>query len=355
MIETTPVRVLSAIDELPDYIAGKAEPEAAKLSSNELPYPPLPEVAAAMTNALLNINRYPTVKAQDLLADLADLYGVNSSWLVAEGGSVVLLGRALQMVATRGKTVIYPWRSFEAYPIMVQVTEARQIRVPLGADGANDLSAMAAAVTEDTAAVIVCTPNNPTGSSVTDRDFRAFMADIPPEVLVILDEAYVEFDDSAHRVDGLALVRDYPNLLDLRTFSKAYGLAGARVGYGIAQPSLIRALGKVTAPFSVSAPSLAGARAALKFRNELAVRVEQIKHEREWIISELRRAGWQVPQSQGNFFWLPAHGFEAEELGQVLQGQAILTRVFPEGVRISIGTPKQNRWLVQVLCELRRG
>lgn len=348
------VEIRPEILSLPAYVPGRPAPaEAAKLSSNENPYPPIPEVIAAMTKALMDANRYPEMTSQTLAKAVAAFHGLKEDWIVCEDGSVALLAKAIQMVAEPGDEVIMPWRSFEAYPIIVQTVGAKLVQVPLTSKWAHDLNAMAQAIGENTRAILLCTPNNPTGGSLTEAELAEFMAKVPSRVLVILDEAYVDFDESPDKVDGVAAVKRWPNLISARTFSKAYGLAGMRVGYAIAHPNLAQSLRAVATPFAVNLAAQAGAVAALENQEIMRNRVKQICGERDATITALRRVGWQIPESNANFFFLPATDFDANELAQVLNGQGLITRPFPEGLRISLGTPAQNRKLVQVLTALR--
>lgn len=348
------VQIRPDILTLPAYVPGKPAPaEAAKLSSNENPYPPIPEVIAAMTKALMDANRYPEMTSQTLAEAIAGFHGLDPEWIVCEDGSVALLAKAVQMVAQVGDEVIMPWRSFEAYPIIVQTSGATMVQVPLTAKWEHDLTAMAAAINEKTRAILLCTPNNPTGGSLTAAQLEEFMSQVPSRVLVILDEAYVDFDETPTKVDGVEAVKRWPNLISARTFSKAYGLAGMRVGYAIAHPELAKSLMAIATPFAVNLAAQAGAVAALENQEIMRNRVRQICGERDDTIAALRKAGWQVPNSNANFFFLPAGDFESAELAAVLAGQGLITRPFPEGLRISLGTPAQNRKLVEIMTTLR--
>jgi histidinol-phosphate aminotransferase len=231
-----------AVAALPAYVpGGRVAPGAAafKLSSNENPYPPLPSVVAAIADAAADVNRYPDMYATELVEALADRLGVTAAEVVVGNGSVAVLAHVLQTVVEPGDEVVYPWRSFEAYPIAVAVAGGTSVQVPLltgEGRGRLDLRAMAAAVTERTRVVLVCTPNNPTGPVVHRDEVDAFLAAVPSDVLVVLDEAYLEFVRDPQAPDGLAVYAKHPNVVLLRTFSKAYGLAGLRVGYAVARP-----------------------------------------------------------------------------------------------------------------------
>jgi histidinol-phosphate aminotransferase len=216
------------------------------------------------------------------------------------------------------------------------------VTVPLS-DAHLDLTAMAAAITDRTRLVLLCSPNNPTGPALAESEVKAFLEAVPPRVLVVLDEAYAEFVDDPAAVDGTTLLASYPNLLVLRTFSKAYGLAGLRVGYALAgDPKVAAALRQVHLPFAVSIAAQAAALASLEVEPVLLERVAQIVAMREPLRRELLAMGWDVPPSQGNFVWLPA-GEDSVRVSQVFEDHSVLVRCFAgDGLRITIGTPSDN-------------
>ena len=224
-----------ALDDIPVYKPGKpAESDHLKLSSNENPYPPLPGVMERATKELERVNRYPDAGTTDLYAALARRYDLPPERFAASTGSVAVLFSLLTAFCETGDEIIYAWRSFEAYPIGADLTGARTIRVPLRPDATHDIDAMAAAVTERTRVILVCSPNNPTGPVVTQAELERLVDAVPDDVIVVVDEAYNEFVRQEDAASGLALAEDHPNVVVLRTFSKAYGLAGLRVGYAIA-------------------------------------------------------------------------------------------------------------------------
>ncbi len=332
-----PVRLRPEIAALPAYRQGK--PAAAggyKLSSNENPFPPLPGVLEAIQSAL-DVNRYPDATAADLREALAARFGVDPLDLHIGAGSVSLLTQFITAAAGHGDEVVYAWRSFEAYPGQVVVAGATGVHVPLRADGGHDLAAMAAAVTDRTRVVLVCTPNNPTGVVVTRDEFADFMSRVPHDLLVILDEAYVEFCRDPDAVDGAELLGRYPNLVVLRTFSKAWGLAGLRLGYAVGPAHVLDAARASAIPLSVTGVAQAAGIAALAHETELLERVDHLVERRERISDGLRGLGIPVPISQGNFVWLP-FGQDTIEAAAMLEAAGIAARVFPgEGIRLSIG------------------
>ncbi|MDQ4051973.1 MAG: histidinol-phosphate transaminase, partial [Actinomycetota bacterium] len=293
---------------IPAYVPGKPPVprdglRTYKLSSNENPYPPLPGVVEAAEAAVTVMNRYPDMGNSALYAALSARLGVPPNHLAAGTGSVALIYQLLNAFCDPGDEVVYAWRSFEAYPIAVTAAGATSVQVPVTTDGRHDLAAMAAAVTDRTRVVLVCTPNNPTGPAVTQTELGGLLAAVPPHVVVVVDEAYVEFVRMDDAVDGLATYRAHPNVVLFRTFSKAYGLAGFRVGYAVAHEPIAAALRAVGLPFGVSAVAQAAAVASLEAEPALFERVDALVAERERVVAGLREVGWQVPAPQGNFVW----------------------------------------------------
>jgi histidinol-phosphate aminotransferase len=213
---------------------------------------------------------------------------------------VGVLGQIVTATAGPGDEVVHAWRSFEAYPIVVRLAGAHGAAVPLAPDGRHDLPAMAAAVTERTRLVLVCSPNNPTGPVVHADELDRLLEAVPPDVLVLIDEAYVEFVRDPKAPDALALQRARPNVVVLRTFSKAYGLAGLRVGYAVAHPAVAAALRKTALPFGVSSVAQDAAVASLAASQQLAERVAALVAERARVLDALGRQGWQLPDSHAN-------------------------------------------------------
>lgn len=336
---TPPAR--RALDDIPVYRPGKpAESDDLKLSSNENPYPPLPGVMEKATEALGRVNRYPDAGLANLYAALSRTYDLPQERFAASTGSVAVLFSLLNAFCEQGDEIIYAWRSFEAYPIGADLTGARTIRVPLRPDATHDIAAMAGAVTDRTKVVIVCTPNNPTGPVVTHAELEQLVDAVPDDVIVVVDEAYAEFvrrDDAAR---GLALAADHENVVVLRTFSKAYGLAGLRVGYAVAAPDVAESIRKATAPFSVTDVAQAAAIASLDEAAALGDRVEAIVAERVRVLAALHDQGWEVPDSQANFVWLPL-GEDALDFAAACDPVSV--RPFAgDGVRVSIGEPAVN-------------
>ena len=346
---TTTVRIRPDVAALPAYVPG-ARPDAAgavkiaKLSSNELPFPPQDAVVEAITRAVAGVNRYPEMTGETLTQALAHRWDVEVEQVVVGNGSVALIQHLLDAVCQPGDEVVIPWRSFEAYPICVAVAGARAVRVPLTPDARHDVPAMLAAITPRTRVVMACTPNNPTGTILTARELAELVAGVPRDVVVLVDEAYLDFVTAPEVGDALTLLAGAPNLVVSRTFSKAHALAGMRVGYLVCEPGLAAAIRSVATPFGVNLPAQTAAVAALG-QTELgrtAERSAAVAAERDRVVASLRTQGWEVPEAHGNFFWLGV-GEETMALSEHFRAAGILVRPFAgEGVRVSIGTTSDN-------------
>lgn len=349
-----------AIAAIPAYVAGKPPAprpgqQVFKLSSNENPYPPLPGVVEAAEAAVARMNRYPDMGNTALYAALAEKLGVAPEQLAAGTGSVAVLYHLLQAFCEPGDEVVHAWRSFEAYPIAVSANGATSVRVPVTETGRHDLAAMADAVTERTRVVLVCTPNNPTGTAVSDAELRDFVARVPSRVLVVVDEAYREFVRDEDPVDALALAAEHANVAVMRTFAKAYGLAGFRVGYLVAHPDVATAVRACALPFGVSSVAQAAAVASLDAEEALLERVDALVAERERVLGTLARQGWTVPEAQGNFVWLPL-GDRSLEFAAAAEQAGISVRPFAgDGVRVSIGEPEGNDVFLEVAAAWQAG
>lgn len=317
------------------YRQGRPAPaESFKLSSNENPFEPLPAVLEAISRP--SINRYPDATAAALGARLAERFAVDAGSVHVAAGSVSILAQLILAAAGPGDEVVYSWRSFEAYPGLVTVAGASSVMVPNNPEHGHDLEAMAAAVTERTRVVIVCSPNNPTGTVVAQAEFESFMAAVPSTVLVVLDEAYAEFVSDTEAVKGESLFGRYSNLVVLRTFSKAYGLAGLRVGYAVGPRYILDAARATTIPLSVTEQAQGAAIASLDHETELLERVAVLKDRRDEAWRLVTEAGLVVPRSQANFLWL-ASGESTDAVNEVLLRHGLVARVLGEGIRVSIG------------------
>ena len=333
------MRVRPEIAALPAYQQGKqAGVDAYKLSSNENPFDPLPGVLEAV-HAATALNRYPDATAGRLRQRLAERFGVDDRSVHVAAGSVSILAQLVLATSGPGDEVIFAWRSFEAYPWLAVVAGATPVQVPLTDEARHDLPAMAAAVTPRTRAVLVCSPNNPTGPIVTQAEFDAFADAVPDDVLIILDEAYAEFVTDPDSVDGLRVLgaEGRANVVVLRTFSKAFGLAGLRIGYAIGHPRILDAARSTSIPLSVTALAEEAALASLDAEEALLERVRTIAERRDRLAAALRAAGWRIPAAQGNFVWLPA-GDESLAVAAAFDQAGLIVRPFAgDGLRISVG------------------
>ena len=349
-------RLRAAVAALPAYVAGRKATgdHVAALASNESHYPPLPSVLAAIAAAAGRVNRYPDMASLALRERLAEANGVGVDEIAVGPGSVGVLAQLVAAVCDAGDDVVFAWRSFEAYPILCQIAGAGAVRVPLTTDERHDLPAMAAAITVRTRAVLLCSPNNPTGTAISLEELAAFLEVVPPSVLVVLDEAYREFMDAD--LDTVALFREYPNLCLLRTFSKAYGLAGLRVGYAIARPEIAEGLRRTQVPFSVSGVAEAAAIAALDAESAVAERVASVTAERPRVEAAARALGWDVPAGAANFVWLRTGDDERLRLVAAFDAAGIMVRGYAgDGVRVTLADRDSNDRVLAVLAAFDRG
>jgi histidinol-phosphate aminotransferase len=327
---------------LPSYVPGRAVPGAIKLASNEVPYGPLPGVVEAVADAAAHAHRYPDMGVVALREALAERLGVDPDRVATGCGSVALTEHLAKATCHDGDEIVHAWRSFEAYPIIVAATGATGVRVPNTAGHGHDLAAMAAAVTDRTRLVFVCNPNNPTGTALRRAELDRFLDAVPADVLVVLDEAYREFVTDRDVPDALAAYGDRPNVVVLRTLSKAWGLAGLRIGYLIGPAEVTAAVRKVVTPFSTSGVAQAAALAALSAGAEMARRVGLVVAERDRVEITMRKAVPDVPPSQSNFVWLPL-GDGAAPFAAACERAGVIVRPFAgDGVRVTIGTPEEN-------------
>ena len=338
-------RFRSVLDQFASYKPGRrvsnAQGQSFKLASNESPFGPLPSVAKAITAAAGEVNWYPDNRAEALTEAIARRHDVPPAHIALGCGSVGVVQQLLAAAAEPGTEVLYAWRSFEAYPILVPLTGATDVRVPLR-DEAHDLGAMADAITPRTRVIFVCNPNNPTGTVVRSGELAEFLGRVPPDCLVVLDEAYADYVRDPGVPNGIDLYRDHPNVAVLRTFSKAHGLAGLRVGFLIGQEPVAAAARSTMLPFTVNALAQTAAAASLAAEAELHERVELAVKERARVRDELLAQGWTVPPTEANFVWLRL-GDDTQDFAAVCAEAGISIRAFgDEGARISVGTPEAN-------------
>ncbi|MCH4209031.1 histidinol-phosphate transaminase [Bifidobacterium sp.] len=347
------------IDGIPAYRQGKSAPRTQgrrsfKISSNENPFMPLPGVVEEIRQRSLGrINRYPDMRGWELVERLAALDGVEPENVVLGCGSSEVITQLVSLVAGPGDEIVYPWRSFEAYPIIVAGAGATSVQVPNRPDGSHDIDGIIGALNEHTRLVILNNPNNPTATSLSDADARRVMEAVPSDVLVLFDEAYFQFNTDPDASVALDLFREYPNIVVAHTFSKAYGLAGLRVGYAVAPADVIEGMRKVSLPFAVSDVAQRAALASLDVSQELEGRVKLIIGERDRVVAALRSQGWQFAEPYANFFWLPL-GESTDAAAAAFVEAGLSVRVFGgEGIRITIGEPEANDMVIEVCRQLK--
>src|SRR5689334_2715600 len=305
------------------------------LSLNENPFPPLPAVRAALIESIDAANRYPEFLPERLRALIAGRVGVRDEQVVIGAGATGVILQVLHAVTSPGEKMVMSYPTFDGYPIFAQMARLETVTVALDAHGRHDLDAMAEAA-EDARVVVVCRPHNPTGTFEPAADIERFLRRVPSDTVVLLDEAYVEFLSPEYRIDAPSLVERYPNVVVLRTFSKAYGLAGLRIGYGFCAPDLARQLWAMQQPFGIGITSLVAVAASYDAESQLRQRIRMIASERRYLRMRLRSMGVYSTDAHANFVYLPAGGRPWRE---VFDGTGLQVRHYADGsVRITIGT-----------------
>ena len=325
-------------------------PEPLRLGANENPFPPLPGVLQAVFRAGERINRYPDPDCAAVKSALAGHLGVPPDHLAVGPGSADLIHRLVRLVAGPGDEVVTAWRSYEGHLAAITAAGAGPVLVPLTAEGAPDLAAMAAACTGRTRAVLLCSPHNPTGTAVGSAGMRWFLDRVPPDVLVVLDEAYRDFVQ-ATAADGLTAFASRPASCLVRTFSKGYGLAGLRIGFVVARPPLARRVRDACVPYAVSQLAQDAAVESLRSAGAMRARVRVLVEERTRMWSALSGQGWDVPLSQANFLWLPL-GERTARFQACCTRAGVAVKAFPgEGVRVTVADPESNAVLLGLAAE----
>ena len=351
------------LKQLPAYQSGKPPAQTPgltpyKLASNENPYAPVPQALEAMAAAVTaeTVQRYPETTYLKLRELISQVYEVPVDDVTVGAGSLGVLTGLVQTFAGTNDDgsqdeVIIPWRSFEAYPIVIRSAGAKDIQVPLKADATMDLEAMLAAITERTRVIMLCTPNNPTGTIATTSALRAFIQQVPDHILIAIDAAYLEFVRNDDVDNYLELYREFPNVAVLRTFSKAHGLANMRVGYSIAAPQISLPLKVVVPAFATSSVGVEAAHASLTHLDDVLANTEKVVSERARVWQAFHELGYNPPPTEANFVWLPL-GEHSQAFSDACDAQALSVRAFhPEGVRVSVGEVEANDRVIQVATE----
>ncbi len=360
------VKFNSHLSSIPGYTPGvpkghTAEDVAgstlAQLASNESPYPPLPEVVDAISAAATSMNRYPDPDATELRRLLGEIHGVDPGRIAVSNGSCEILLAAAEALLEPGRDIVYAWPAFSMYPMLAAMTGAGEVQVPLAEGEVHDLDAMLAAITDDTALVLLCNPNNPTGTYIPSPGIAAFVAQVPDHVTVLIDEAYIEFQNHDPSDASLPLLDEHENVVLLRSFSKSHSLAGVRVGYSIGSPDFRAAVDAVRQPFSVNAIAQAAATESLRHGETIRTQIRSAIAERDRVEQGFRSIGLESADTQANFSWvsLGENGAEIEDhviadlaaAGIVVRGGHLLGG--PGWLRISYGTRDENDRLLAAL------
>ncbi|HWE59008.1 MAG TPA: histidinol-phosphate transaminase [Solirubrobacteraceae bacterium] len=335
-------------------------PEVAMLASNETSFGPLEPVVEAARHAVLGANRYPDPSYTALRRALSDRYDIPWERVALGAGSCDLLLAAGDALLEPGAELVYAWPSFSIYPHLAAASGARAIEVPLTADAVHDLDAIAAEVTVATRLLLVCNPNNPTGTALGLEHIEAFLDRIPDHVCVLLDEAYVEFSLTiGDPFASLQLLRRHPNLVILRTFSKVYGLAGLRVGYALCGSEPFRiAVDQVRQPFYLTGAAQAAALEALKYQDEVERRVVATVAARTTVTEALRERGYWVAESDANFVWVRlAQDGQDGPVVDALGERGVVVRAGtalggPGYARVTLGTDAENERFLSALADI---
>ncbi|GAS86993.1 pyridoxal phosphate-dependent aminotransferase [Mycolicibacterium brisbanense] len=337
---TPPAALLGVVGSIPDAVNPLA------LSLNECPFPPLPAVRSAMAASIDSANRYPEFLPQRLRSLIAGHVGVRESQVIIGSGATGVTMQVLHAVSSPGETMVMAAPTFDGFPIFAQMARLQAVTVPLDQHGHHDLDAMADAA-QKARVVIVCRPHNPTGTVEPAADIERFLARVPRDTVVLLDEAYVEFLPDEHRIDAPSLVRRFGNVVVVRTFSKAYGLAGLRVGYGFCAPDLGRTLWSMQLPFGTPLSGLVAVAASYDAESQLRQRIRLISAERRYLQLRLRSMGFYTTEGQANFVYLPACERRWQD---VFDGAGVQVRHYPDGgVRITVGSRESTRAVLRAV------
>jgi histidinol-phosphate aminotransferase len=341
LVEASP-----ATAEILDTLPSATDPFA--LSLNENPFPPLPGVRSALIRSIDAANRYPEFLPERLRRLIADHIGVCEQQVVLGAGASGVVMQVLHAVTRRGDRIVLSEPTFDGYPIFAQMARLTAVTVPLDKRGHHDLEAMAEAAA-DASVVVLCRPHNPTGTLESVADVHRFLRRVPDDTIVLLDEAYIEFAAPQHRIDGPDLIRQFPNVVVLRTFSKAYGLAGLRIGYGFASRELATTLWKMQLPFGMGITSLTAVAASYDAEDQLRQRILRVTGERDYLSRRLRAMGVYTTDGHANFVYLPA---VRRPWREVFADTGLKVRYYPDGAaRITIGSRASSQAVLAAVAK----
>ena len=341
--EPAAVEVVAALPDAVDPFA---------LSLNENPFPPLPAVRSALINAIDSANRYPEFLPHQLRGLIADRVGVREEQVVLGAGATGVALQVLHSVTSPGDRIVLTSPTFDGYPILAEMARLSSVSVPLDEHGHHDLDALADAAS-DAKVVVLCRPHNPTGTLESSADVERFLQRVPSDTIVLLDEAYIEFVAPEHRLDAPALVQRFPNVVVLRTFSKAYGLAGLRIGYGFGAPELAKTLWTMQLPFGISITSAVAVAASYDAESQLQQRIRFVAAERRYLQRRLRSMGIYCTDAHANFLYLPAAG---RSWRQQFDAAGVRARHFADGgVRVTVGGRASTRAVLAALAQGKEG
>jgi histidinol-phosphate aminotransferase len=332
---------------LDDARALAETPDAVKLASNESPFPPHPAVVEAISKAAADVNRYPDPEARALRREIANRHDTDPARIAVSNGSCEILLAAALALCEAGDEILYAWPSFSIYPHLPALSGAREITVPLAEGDVHDLDAMLEEVTAATQLLIVCNPNNPTGTHVPAERVAAFVESVPDRTTIILDEAYIDYQTRDDPDTTLDLLAKHPNVVLLRTFSKCHGLAGLRVGYALCSPQFRAAVDAVRQPFSVNSLAQAAATEAIRHQDDVVDRVERNLIERIFVEEELHEMGFTTAESHTNFSWIDLGDLDEAEVVNSLAKAGVAVRPGsvlggPGHLRVTYGTRAEN-------------
>jgi histidinol-phosphate aminotransferase len=343
MLEASPVT-----EEILDALPNATDPFA--LSLNENPFPPLPGVQSALIRSIAAANRYPEFLPEQLRRLIAGHIGVCEEQVVLGAGASGVVMQVLHAVTRPGGRIVLSEPTFDGYPIFARMARLTSVTIPLDKRGHHDLEAMAEAAA-DASVVVLCRPHNPTGTLEPVADVQRFLRRVPDHTIVLLDEAYIEFVAHEHRIDGPDVIRRFPNVVVLRTFSKAYGLAGLRIGYGFASPELATTLWGMQLPFGMGVSSLAAVTASYDAEDQLRQRILRITGERDYLCQRLRAMGVYTTDGHANFVYLPA---VARPWREVFGGTELKARYYPDGAaRITVGSRSSTKAVLAAVANWR--